>query len=167
MLAAEGEEVWALPHFSGVDGVDANVVDALLGGGRGFEQRMQVCPVAQIGRAIQKDGAALVADAGAENQHPVISFAPETGIAEAGDGESRGRSCDHGFGNFLPGAKAMVFRDCEALHFTPGMDAIAQRGFGFGRGRSDTGINNGWLAVVKDGAAAENAVAVRGAGSGG
>src|ERR1700680_1191921 len=128
---------------------------------------MQVRPVAQIGRAVEKDGAALVPDAGAKNEHPVISFPPDSGIAEASHHDSRRRSCDHRFGALLPSAQAVVLRDSETLHFTPRVHAVAQSGFAVGSRRSDAGVNHRWLALVDDGAAAENAVAVRAAGSGG
>ena len=47
VLVAEREEVGTLPHFSGVDRVVALDV-----GGRAFDERMQIGPVAEVGRVV-------------------------------------------------------------------------------------------------------------------
>src|ERR1700676_1620025 len=121
---------------------------------------MQIGPATQVGRTVEKDDAAFVADAGAENQHPVSSFSPEAGITEAGDGKSRRRSCDHGFGKLLPGAQVIVLRASQALHFTPGVYAVAQRGFGLGCGGRHPRVDHSWFSMVEHSAPTENAVAV-------
>ena len=96
-LVAQGEEVGTLPDVAG-------------GSGLAGQQRAQVLPVAEIGRAVEEDGAADVDDAGGEQHVPRISLAPDKRIAKIVRRPRHGRDLaeDGVAGELLPGEQVIA-----------------------------------------------------------
>ena len=162
MLVAEREEVGTFPHVACVHGVGRR-----LSAGSGFTNWMEVSPLTEIGRRIKKDGATFAANARTYDQHPAVGFAPEAWIAESSDFKTGRRSCDDRLRELFPGTQVFIRGNGEALRFLPGVDSVLERRIGLGLGRLHSGVDHCGLAVIEHGAAAEDAILIGPAGSGG
>ncbi len=171
MAAAEGEEVGALPHVAGVDGIGFR---AWILPAAAFGEWVEVLPLGEVGGAggkgagaIEEGESALALDAGAYDEVLDLGLAGARGvhegggIAEAGDLEARRGCGDDGVRVGGPGAEVGVGGGSEELGFAEVVGAVGERGFGVWDG-FDTGVEDGGGVVMEDGAAGEAAGGVWG-----
>ena len=160
---AEGEEVGALPHFAGVDGVGAWDSGPLA-----FEEGVEVLPLGEVGGggAVEEDHATLASDTGADEEVLGVGDAEGGGVAEAGDVEARGWGGDDGLGVLGPGAEGGVGGEGEVLGFSVVVVAVAEGSLGEGDGL-DAGVDDGRVSVEEEAAAGEASLSVGAVGGGG
>src|SRR6266478_2304875 len=117
---SQREKIRALPHLAGVHGI-AGILSRPLSGC----ERVQILPLAQVLRAVEKHTAALLEEARAGPEVPIFTFAPKKRIAESRQTRVLWR-LKHGLIPFGPGKKLWIGGSSKALYLAKVVDTVTE-----------------------------------------